>query len=55
MIMVTHDQELANRIPRKIEIVNGRIHSDTSNDYADATDYTDFAALPRQQFAYAAV
>ena len=25
MLMVTHDQELANRIPRKIEIVNGRI------------------------------
>jgi putative ABC transport system ATP-binding protein len=29
MLMVTHDQELADRIPRKIEIVNGRIASDT--------------------------
>jgi putative ABC transport system ATP-binding protein len=31
MIMVTHDQELAGRIPRKIEIVNGRIHNDTGD------------------------
>jgi len=29
MLMVTHDQELANRIPRKIEIVNGRIAQDS--------------------------
>ncbi|NET73878.1 MAG: ABC transporter ATP-binding protein [Sphaerospermopsis sp. SIO1G2] len=29
MLMVTHDAELANRIPRKIEIVNGNIASDT--------------------------
>jgi putative ABC transport system ATP-binding protein len=29
MLMVTHDKELANRIPRKIEIVNGLIASDT--------------------------
>lgn len=28
MLMVTHDKELANRIPRKIEIVNGRIAND---------------------------
>jgi putative ABC transport system ATP-binding protein len=28
MLMVTHDQDLAGRIPRKIEIVNGRIASD---------------------------
>jgi putative ABC transport system ATP-binding protein len=28
MLMVTHDQELAGRIPRKIEIVNGRITDD---------------------------
>lgn len=28
LLMVTHDQELAGRIPRKIEIVNGRITSD---------------------------
>ena len=28
MLMVTHDKELAGRIPRKIEIVNGRIASD---------------------------
>jgi putative ABC transport system ATP-binding protein len=28
MLMVTHDQELAGRIPRKIEIVNGRIAND---------------------------
>ena len=29
MLMVTHDAELADRIPRKIEIVNGVIGSDT--------------------------
>jgi putative ABC transport system ATP-binding protein len=28
MLMVTHDKELAGRIPRKIEIVNGRIADD---------------------------
>jgi putative ABC transport system ATP-binding protein len=28
MLMVTHDQDLAGRIPRKIEIVNGRIAND---------------------------
>ena len=28
MVMVTHDAELADRIPRKIEIVNGRIAND---------------------------
>ena len=28
MVMVTHDAELADRIPRKVEIVNGRIASD---------------------------
>ena len=31
MLMVTHDAELADRIPRKIEIVNGNIASDTRN------------------------
>jgi putative ABC transport system ATP-binding protein len=29
MLMVTHDKELADRIPRKIEIVNGRIAQDS--------------------------
>jgi putative ABC transport system ATP-binding protein len=29
MLMVTHDKQLAGRIPRQIEIVNGRIASDT--------------------------
>jgi putative ABC transport system ATP-binding protein len=29
MLMVTHDKELADRIPRKIEIVNGRIAHDS--------------------------
>ena len=29
MVMVTHDADLAKRIPRQIEIVNGRIASDT--------------------------
>jgi len=29
MLMVTHDKELADRIPRKIEIVNGRIAFDS--------------------------
>ncbi|MCB0210467.1 MAG: cyclic nucleotide-binding protein, partial [Anaerolineae bacterium] len=28
MIMVTHDKELAHRVPRRIEIVNGRIARD---------------------------
>lgn len=31
MIMVTHDQELAHRIPREVKIVNGRIAADVSN------------------------
>ena len=31
MVMVTHDAELADRIPRKIEIVNGRIANDIRN------------------------
>lgn len=31
MLMVTHDAELADRIPRKIEIVNGNIASDVRN------------------------
>ena len=30
MLMVTHDKQLAGRIPRQIEIVNGRIASDIS-------------------------
>ena len=30
MIMVTHDKELAQRVPRRIEITNGRI---TKDDY----------------------
>lgn len=29
MLMVTHDKELADRIPRKVEIVNGRIAQDS--------------------------
>ncbi len=29
MLMVTHDRELASRIPRMVEVVNGLIHSDT--------------------------
>lgn len=28
MIMVTHDKELARRVPRRVEITNGRITSD---------------------------
>jgi putative ABC transport system ATP-binding protein len=28
MIMVTHDKELAHRVPRRVEITNGRITSD---------------------------
>ena len=31
MLMVTHDKQLASRIPRKVEIVNGRIVQDSSN------------------------
>ena len=31
LLMVTHDKELANRIPRKVEIVNGRIATDLHN------------------------
>ena len=34
MLMVTHDAELADRIPRKIEIVNGNIATDTRKDTA---------------------
>jgi ABC-type lipoprotein export system ATPase subunit len=30
MLMVTHDKELAQRVPRRIEITNGRI---TRDDY----------------------
>jgi putative ABC transport system ATP-binding protein len=29
MLMVTHDRQLASRIPRMVEVVNGLIHSDT--------------------------
>ena len=29
LVMVTHDKELAGRVPRKIEIVNGRIQNDS--------------------------
>lgn len=29
MLMVTHDRELAARVPRTIEVVNGQIHHDT--------------------------
>ena len=28
MMMVTHDKELSRQVPRKIEIIDGRIHSD---------------------------
>jgi putative ABC transport system ATP-binding protein len=28
MLMVTHDKELAQQAPRKIEIIDGRIHCD---------------------------
>jgi putative ABC transport system ATP-binding protein len=31
MLMVTHDRELAARIPRMVEVVNGLIYSDTSH------------------------
>ena len=62
LVMVTHDKELANRIPRKIEIVNGRISSDTGTkaaDFADASRYRDLARLSTQgqpvAHAYAAV
>jgi putative ABC transport system ATP-binding protein len=62
MIMVTHDKELADRIPRKIEIVNGRISNDTSTRAAEITDtsrYRDLARLytngQRVAHAYAAV
>ena len=34
MLMVTHDQELANRIPRKVEIVNGVIAQDSRSTVA---------------------
>jgi putative ABC transport system ATP-binding protein len=58
LVMVTHDKELANRIPRKIEIVNGRISSDTSSGIRTA-DFRDMARLPnngqRLSHAYAAV
>jgi len=48
LVMVTHDQELAARIPRKIEIVNGRIQSDSSSVLLRQAEYAYFAgqALP---------
>jgi putative ABC transport system ATP-binding protein len=35
LLMVTHDRELAARIPRTVEIVNGRIHRDTASPDAE--------------------
>jgi putative ABC transport system ATP-binding protein len=32
MLMVTHDRELAARMPRMVEVVNGLIHHDTGQD-----------------------
>ena len=37
MLMVTHDAELADRIPRKIEIVNGNIATDVTKSAAKPT------------------
>lgn len=34
MLMVTHDRELAARMPRMVEVVNGLIHSDTTQTVA---------------------
>ena len=40
MLMVTHDQELANRIPRKVEIVNGVIAHDSRPQVVETTPAT---------------
>jgi putative ABC transport system ATP-binding protein len=45
MLMVTHDQELAGRIPRQIEIVNGRVASDRVAEDARTQIATPFAAI----------
>lgn len=44
MLMVTHDKELADDVPRKIEIQNGLISADTKNHDCESPDFTD--ALP---------
>lgn len=45
MLMVTHDTELADRIPRKIEIVNGNIASDTRPQVASSQQLAPHARL----------
>jgi putative ABC transport system ATP-binding protein len=44
MLMVTHDKELADQVPRKIEIQNGLISLDTKEQSSEAPDL--FAELP---------
>lgn len=44
MLMVTHDKELANRVPRRIEITNGRITRDEQlPDWTEATSQPHWA------------
>lgn len=40
MVMVTHDRDLASRMPRMIEIVNGQIDSDTTRERPRAAQET---------------
>ncbi len=46
MLMVTHDAELADRIPRKIEIVNGNIATDTRNPVQSQKIEAESAVVP---------
>ena len=46
MLMVTHDAELADRIPRKIEIVNGNIATDTRNPVQSKETEAESAVVP---------
>jgi putative ABC transport system ATP-binding protein len=39
MMMVTHDKELARQVPRKIEIIDGRIHCDEYQKTGDWAGY----------------
>ena len=39
MMMVTHDKELARQVPRKIELIDGRIHCDECQNTRDWAGY----------------
>jgi predicted ABC-type transport system involved in lysophospholipase L1 biosynthesis ATPase subunit len=39
MLMVTHDKELARRVPRVVEIIDGKI---TRDEYVGGADWTGY-------------